>query len=224
MTTDAIKDMLVEADKASTFAGSLYKRLLPLITGTVQAFLIDVLFEGNKLSFKVLDDQYRKDKLALSKEELSAYRLYSKSAMGLSRAKRSDEIETDLATYFFLEFKVKGDTPKVAKEKATKAVAALPDATKKAVVQEIKATGKTASEAVKGGVKAIHKAKSVGEVEKYLEQASEEIALLALISKARKGGHVELARILELALPLTKVSIPVADKLEKEVESIDDIW
>lgn len=235
MKNKEIKEMLVEADKAVTFAGELYKKLLPAIKGTVSAFLIQVLFDDDKLKYKRIDEQYRADKTKLAAEELEMYRLYSKSAMGISRAKKADEIETDLQMYFFLEFKLKGASTEDANKKATEAVASIKPADQKAVVEEVKATGKKASEVAntvsekkesKG--KVLHKSKSMVEVEKYIEQATEEAVLKALINKARKGNHVELARILELALPLTQVSVPVADKtpttttdVKEEIEDLN---
>lgn len=233
MKNKEIKEMLVEADKASTFAGELYKKLLPAIKGTVSAFLIQVLFDDDKLKYKRIDEQYRQDKTKLAAEELETYRLYSKSAMGISRAKKADEIETDLQMYFFLEFKLKGASTEDANKKATEAVASIKPADQKQVVEEVKKTGKKASEVLtdvskkesKG--KVLHKSKSTVEVEKYIEQATEEAVLKALINKARKGNHVELARILELALPLTQVSVPVADKtptttdVKEEIEDLN---
>ena len=231
MKNEEIKSMLVEADKAVTFAGELYKKLLPAITGSVSNFLIQVLFDDDKLKYKRIDEQYRADKTKLVAEELETYRLYSKSAMGISRAKKADEVETDLQMYFFLEFKLKGDSTEDANKKASDAVASLKPADQKQVVEEVKKTGKKASEVLtdvskETKQKATHKSKSMVEVEKYIEQATEEAVLKALINKARKGNHVELARILELALPLTQVSVPVADKSENEdvVEDIDLNW
>lgn len=225
MKNEEIKGMLIEADKASTFAGELYKKLLPAIKGTVQAFLIQVLFDDDKLKYKRIDEQYRADKSKLDASELELYRLYSKSAMGISRAKKQDEIETDLQMYFFLEFKMKGESTEEANKKATEAVAAIKPADKKHVVEEVKA-GKKASEALTkvSKQKTTHKTKSEIEVEKYIEQATEEAVLKALINKARKGNHTELARILELALPLTQVSVPVADKSEIKEEIEDLNW
>lgn len=235
MKNKEIKEMLVEADKAVTFAGELYKKLLPAITGSVSNFLIQVLFDDDKLKYKRIDEQYRADKTKLEASELETYRLYSKSAMGISRAKRADEIETDLQMYFFLEFKMKGASTEDANKQATEAVASLKPADQKQVVEEVKKTGKKASEVAntvskETKQKVVHKAKSEIEVEKYIEQATEEAVLKALINKARKGNHVELARILELALPLTQVSVPVADKtpttsvVVEVVEDIDSIW
>lgn len=228
MKNEEIKGMLIEADKASTFAGELYKKLLPAIKGTVQAFLIQVLFDDDKLKYKRIDEQYRSDKSKLDTNDLELYRLYSKSAMGISRAKKQDEIETDLQMYFFLEFKMKGESTEDANKKASEAVTALKPAEQKKVVEEVK-SGKKASEAANSvsketKQKAVHKAKSEIEVEKYIEQATEEAVLKALINKARKGNHTELARILELALPLTQVSVPVADKSEIKEEIEDLNW
>lgn len=230
MKNEEIKNMLVEADKAVTFAGELYKKLLPAIKGTVQSFLIQVLFDDDKLKYKRIDEQYRNDKSKLEANELELYRLYSKSAMGISRAKKADEVETDLQMYFFLEFKLKGDSTEDANKKAEEAVASIKPADQKAVVEEVKKTGKKASEVLtdvskkesKG--KVLHKSKSMVEVEKYIEQATEEAVLKALINKARKGNHTELARILELALPLTQVSVPVTDKSEIKEEIEDLNW
>ena len=237
----AIRKMMEEAVALDKKSNELYHVLAGMVgQGTVQSFLIDVLFDGDKLKYATLEAEYRKDSIKFKQHaQYDLFALYSRVSMGISRAKRekatANELETVLAMYYFTEFKMPKEAAAVAaKTTATDIKTEVKPADIPKVIKEI-TKGKTpavAKETVKAAKKTAtpttHKDVSVEQINALVERASEELILKALIEKAKKKGASALCQALEMILPLTQVSVNVVSKAPETVStgSVDivSIW
>jgi len=224
---ETITGLIKQADVLTSSANEIYKTLWTMIgQGTVQGFLIQVLYEGSDSKFKKVNDLYRKDKAKLSAKDLETFRLFSRTAVGISRAKEIDSIDSDLKLLYFMEFRISGDTTEVAEVKAVSAVAdvkaALKPAEIKAAIDDIK-KGKAKVADIKTTAKKPAGKRdhivTLAQIESLVERASDELVLKALIDKAKKKGASAMAQALELILPLTMVSLPVIAK----ATNLDDV-
>jgi len=230
MTTserETITGLIKQADVLSTSANEIYRVLYTMIgQGTVQGFLIQALYEGSDSKFKKINEAYRKDKSKLNAKDLETFRLFSRTAVGISRAKESDAIDSDLKLLYFMEFRISGDTTEVAEVKAVSAVAdvkaALKPAEIKAAIDDIK-KGKAKVADIKTTAKKPAGRRThdvtLAQIESLVERASDELVIKALIDKAKKKGASAMAQALELILPLTLVSLPVISK----ATNLDDV-
>lgn len=235
---EAIRKMMEEAVALDKKSNELYHVLAGMIgQGTVQSFLIDVLFDGDKLKYATLEAEYRKDSVKFKQHaQYDLFALYSRISMGISRAKRekatANELETVLAMYYFTEFKMPKEAAAVAaKTTATDIKTEVKPADIPKVIEEI-TKGKTpavAKETAKATKKtttpAVHKDVKMDQVQAFVEKASEELILKALIEKAKKKGASALCQALEMILPLTQVSVNVVSKAPEansvSTESVD---
>jgi len=203
--------MMLDAYDKTRQATEIYEQLSKLVgQGTVQAFLIDIIFEDNKLKYKQADEAYRKNKDTMDQKQRQLINLYNTTAMGISRAKKADAALIDMELYLFMEFKMDKEAvnKKVDEVKATTSVAKIP-----AKVEEIvkgKETARTASNVETSATKVA----TVVQIQAFVERASEELIIKALIEKAKKKGATALTQALEMILPLAMVTIPVASKVE----------
>lgn len=66
-----------------------YEKLIPYIKGTVHDYLIDLIFNGNKKAYNAINKAYRAggtDREKIAEVPMQKYKLFNRSAMGLSRA------------------------------------------------------------------------------------------------------------------------------------------
>lgn len=208
----SIFKMMLDAYDKTRQATEIYEQLSKMVgQGTVQSFLIDIIFENDKLKYKEADEAYRKNKDAMDQKQRQLINLYNTTAMGISRAKKADSALIDMELYLFMEFKMDKESvkKKVDEVKATTPVSKIP-----AKVEEI-IKGKGASKPATTPAKQIHKDVPMAQIESFVERASEELIIKALIEKAKKKGASALCQALEMILPLTMVSINVLSKAEQ---------
>lgn len=210
----AIFKMMLDAYDKTRQATEIYEQLSKMIgQGTVQSFLIDILFEGDKLKYKNADDAYRKDRNTMDAKQRQLLALYNTTAMGISRARKAENALLDYELYLFMEFKMDKEAvkKKVEEVKTTTAPSAIP-----AKIEEItKGKGTVVKKAP-----AVHKDVKMDQVAAFVEKASEELILKALIEKAKKKGASALCQALEMILPLTQVSVNVVSKVEAAPNSV----
>ena len=121
--------MMLDAYDKTRQATEIYEQLSKMIgQGTVQSFLIDILFEGDKLKYKNADDAYRKDRNTMDAKQRQLLTLYNTTAMGISRARKAENVLLDYELYLFMEFKMDKEQvkKKVEEVKTTTAPSAIP--------------------------------------------------------------------------------------------------
>lgn len=220
----AIFKMMLDAYNKTRQATEIYEQLSKMIgQGTVQSFLIDIIFDGDKLKYKNADDAYRKDRNTMDAEQRQLLALYNTTAMGISRARKAENALLDYELYLFMEFKMdKEDVKKKVEEvKTTTAPSAIP-----AKIEEItkgKVTSTTTATTAVKKAPAVHKDVKMDQVQAFVEKASEELILKALIEKAKKKGASALCQALEMILPLTQVSVNVVSKVETNPVSTESV-
>jgi len=219
-----------------------YEKLIPYVKSTVHEYLINLIFDGNKKAYNAVNKAYRAggaDREKIADEPMHKYKLFNRSAMGLSRAlKRVKESADDtLLDYEEFLFLAGLDSEKI---KAMTAV--MPEGLTEPQVQNIveqvevittptstPAAVQTATQtAVANTVsKPASKPRKVNpptqeKLVKTLESVEVSVGLKALIEVAKKKGKLGLARHLEALLGEAMVTLDVSTEIDPEDIDWDD--
>lgn len=219
-----------------------YEKLIPYIKGTVHDYLIDLIFNGNKKAYNAINKAYRAggtDREKIAEVPMQKYKLFNRSAMGLSRAikrvqQSADSVLLDYEEFLFLTgldtTKIKAITvalPEgltqtqvediVAKVEAVTDVMTPPEEVKTAVTNAVS----NISTPIPAKKKRKVNPPSQEKLTSLMEEVEVEVGLKALIAVAKKKGKLGLAAHLEALIGEAMVSLDVVVHPDDD-ESWDD--
>ena len=221
-----------------------YEKLIPYGKSTVHEYLITLVFEGNKRAYNAINKAYRAggaDREKIADEPMHKYKLFNRSAMGLSRALKrvkesADDILLDYEEFMFLagveSAKIKamvevmpeglseGEVATIVeKVEATTTTTSTPAAVQTATQTAVASTNPVSKPASKSRkVNPPTQEKLV----KTLESVEVSVGLKALIEVAKKKGKLGLARHLEALLGESMVTLDVSTEIDPEDIDWDD--
>lgn len=212
-----------------------YEKLIPYVKSTVHEYLINLIFDGNKKAYNAINKAYRAggvDREKITEVPLNKYKLFNRSAMGLSRAIKRVKESTDST---LLDYEESLFLAGLDSEKIKAMVAVMPEGLTEsevsAVVKQVKATTtptstpaavQTATQTAVASTNTVSKPTKPRKVNpptqeklvKTLESVEVSVGLKALIEVAKKKGKLGLARHLEALLGEAMVTLDVADLVD----------
>lgn len=231
-------ELLELAMKTGDKVSGMYERLIPYVNGSVHEYLIALIYKGDKKGYNAVNKAYRaggEERERVHAPALEKYRLFNRSAMGLSRAlkKMPDDIMVDYEVFLFITGlqvdQVKPETVKELTKEQTEKIAEViktnnvskPEDIKK-VVNEVKTTTPPTTAPTAKKKRATSTAVLTTEaIEKTVERAGLETMIKIVAKAARKAGKTTLADKLEELISLAAVTLNVS---EQDIDDLINAW